>query len=800
MHPSAMPFSPRTHLDRRVDARGFALLITITLLAFLVLLLVSLASLTRVETQVAANSIQIEQARQNALTGLQIALGQLQKYAGPDQRITVPATTVYPEKNVSTATGKLFETYRARAKTAQRNTFLTAAERTLWETDLRSWWNTGNRNPYWTAVFDSSLRRDSATVGKYGEFKRDQLPVWLVSGNERFSFDPATATSYPSGYLTPDIDLSSLVSDPAKDIIELVSADSAKDAGDHIAPHKDNSVDGLSGTVRVVRQPLTGTPVGAASPQTIGHYAYWVADESTKANFSVRDPWYSVTARSTSDYRNRLQVPQRVGWERMTGFAEAYDNHTTSVALNDPKFEKAVAHQQLPLIDTAFAAPVKRNFHHLTTYSRSIQTDTALGGLKKDLTVFAEGTGSGVSTAATVFDRSLYAATDPRFGSSNTGFPKTSSTTNLPVWGQLKDWVDSEAINVSSAVPVTKNRGPILSNAQFFYGFSREGNRIQMHFIPMVVLWNPYDAALAPTDYTLKWRVQFAYEDLGVATRANTELTAKAKAIADANPDLKNFLAKPTAGKYSSPAAGKVSVITTDNWANINAYLDAVKGGIMEVPYAANSSATTPSVCTDYFIHPLRGVDWYAPGSSLYRKKIDAASIFGHSSSTGLYLSNAFDLFNTRARPANAQEVTNDGITWFNFALNNVGFEAGQAKVFVIGDYMKVNASDLHASTYAGTPSKTIPLVSDGFQNTSPPSVYFDIAEISDGYNWQDSDEVRWYSQYFAAYMSAWCSMSLSSGGNELWMFRDMGDSGSGYSISLTASINSLVIRQLRLN
>jgi Tfp pilus assembly protein PilX len=71
--------------------RGFALLITITLLAFLVLLLVSLASLTRVETQVASNSQQIAQARQNALFALNLALGQLQKAAGPDQRVTATA-------------------------------------------------------------------------------------------------------------------------------------------------------------------------------------------------------------------------------------------------------------------------------------------------------------------------------------------------------------------------------------------------------------------------------------------------------------------------------------------------------------------------------------------------------------------------------------------------------------------------------------------------------------------------------------------------------------------------------------
>ncbi len=71
--------------------KGFALLITIVLMAFLVLIMVSFASLTRVEIAGARNNQQVEQARQNALVSLNIALGQLQKFAGPDQRITATA-------------------------------------------------------------------------------------------------------------------------------------------------------------------------------------------------------------------------------------------------------------------------------------------------------------------------------------------------------------------------------------------------------------------------------------------------------------------------------------------------------------------------------------------------------------------------------------------------------------------------------------------------------------------------------------------------------------------------------------
>lgn len=85
----------RTRTPRRVGThdgrRGFALLITITLLALLVLLLVSLAALTRVETAVAANTRDAARAREHALMALNLALGQLQAHAGPDARLTAQA-------------------------------------------------------------------------------------------------------------------------------------------------------------------------------------------------------------------------------------------------------------------------------------------------------------------------------------------------------------------------------------------------------------------------------------------------------------------------------------------------------------------------------------------------------------------------------------------------------------------------------------------------------------------------------------------------------------------------------------
>jgi len=77
----------------RARTGGFALLITITLLSFVVLLLVGLATYTRIETAISGNSQKQAQARQNALLALDVALGQLQKNAGPDQRVTATAAS-----------------------------------------------------------------------------------------------------------------------------------------------------------------------------------------------------------------------------------------------------------------------------------------------------------------------------------------------------------------------------------------------------------------------------------------------------------------------------------------------------------------------------------------------------------------------------------------------------------------------------------------------------------------------------------------------------------------------------------
>lgn len=68
--------------------RAFALVLVIVLLALLVLVVVSLSALSRVDSALATVAVHRVQARQNALLALRVALGELQRLAGPDDRST----------------------------------------------------------------------------------------------------------------------------------------------------------------------------------------------------------------------------------------------------------------------------------------------------------------------------------------------------------------------------------------------------------------------------------------------------------------------------------------------------------------------------------------------------------------------------------------------------------------------------------------------------------------------------------------------------------------------------------------
>jgi hypothetical protein len=80
----------KTPSDPKTQA-GFALVIALSLMAFVLLLILSMTLLVQVETVNSSRALTQLQAKESARLALMIAIGDLQRHAGPDQRVTARA-------------------------------------------------------------------------------------------------------------------------------------------------------------------------------------------------------------------------------------------------------------------------------------------------------------------------------------------------------------------------------------------------------------------------------------------------------------------------------------------------------------------------------------------------------------------------------------------------------------------------------------------------------------------------------------------------------------------------------------
>lgn len=81
---------------RETSSRGFALIVTLSLMILLTVIAVGLLSLSAISLRSTGQSESIAIAKSNARLALMLAIGDLQKAAGPDQRITASANLVDP--------------------------------------------------------------------------------------------------------------------------------------------------------------------------------------------------------------------------------------------------------------------------------------------------------------------------------------------------------------------------------------------------------------------------------------------------------------------------------------------------------------------------------------------------------------------------------------------------------------------------------------------------------------------------------------------------------------------------------
>jgi hypothetical protein len=335
-----MDMSKQIPQDRFGNSSGFVLVAVSLLIALVTVLVTVICLLSQIERRAAANSVKTEQARENALFALNAALAQLQKEAGPDQRVT------------------------ARAEILDGGTPSNVA------------------NPYWTGVWKTCNPAAGAN---------EQLDSGTAPTLRKWSTDPNNTGSVDSK--SPNMVW--LVSNPAPGtpIDPKVSV-----SGSNVVLAKNLGTAAASVTVPMV--PIkTASATGNISAGTItGQYAYWVSDEGVKARVNLMDPTYNV-APGSNFVQNQLHflAPQAVTAQNgLLGSSNTTDIRNPTYASD---LQKVSSLQSLGLVGgtappvTGVSGTGAAQFSpDATTYSYGVLADVRNGGLKTDLSQVFEDT------------------------------------------------------------------------------------------------------------------------------------------------------------------------------------------------------------------------------------------------------------------------------------------------------------------------------------------------------------------------------------------------------------------------
>ncbi len=482
MKTSRSSLPPAARLRRPVPRRGFAILITIALLSFLVLLLLAMTMLTRVSTQMSANTLKDASARQNALVALNLAIGQLEKFAGPDQRVTAPADLGRSnDGDPTTAVPTGFTTPGPAIGLVAPNT------------------SGGTRQ--WTGVFGWGT---TTTIGAqaYTSTPSPVLLNWLVSGNEATAYTLGTGGQVIPAAGKPVFQPNQAVTGLSATVSALTSnltinsSGGAKPAMLMVGPNSagttaiSTTLSGVSVTTQAVARyvvaPLVditaaGAQVpglGGSSSYRIGRLAYVVLDEGVKAKYNLRDTNSTSSTLATAvipQTRQRFLAAQRNGMERMQGFA-GYPINTLSASNTLAPSQARFADSTLSVSTTASQTIWQGHFHDFTTYSYGVLADSMRGGLRYDLTAaFDQAT---LTTANPLY--STVTATTGLKGKlilpDGTGTLAAGSVTTTepggpavspakgPKWDTLKSFHDLSALTATTSGTVTLN-GTVQANA-----------------------------------------------------------------------------------------------------------------------------------------------------------------------------------------------------------------------------------------------------------------------------------------------------------------------------------------------
>lgn len=476
----------------QVRQRGFALIATISVMVLLVMIALAMLSLSTIELRQSGHISHQQKARANARMALMIAIGELQKYAGQDQRVTARAGIL----DTDPASAQIDGIANPNLLGVWRNT--TDDGDPMIGKDS----STGGGGVYGTRDYYKDLRFSDDVKYKNGAWKDELRLTWLAS----FKADKTNAHQVA-------------LSSNDDDVISLIGKGTLGEdmyGNDQVRYNREKLM------VQKIEVYENSKPSGA--------YAWAVMDNSQKASI--------VVPQENVDDSLKLAASQS---DKFAGLAKSnpanykiYENLESDIEASG-KVIVTYKNASLTSSDTeGLSVAMGADFNHFTTDSSGLFTNPIYGGLKKDLTPLLFGSPN--SPSITFNSPSSTTAPQP-FASSYPIIPGPRHLSHGPVFDALRYWgkqkytsgLGNGAIAVETTVdssalrrrPVYKWRGdqndgytfkakewaskypkvlPVMTDARFHYYFGLNNNsttnRLQTHLIPRVCLWNPYNVTI----------------------------------------------------------------------------------------------------------------------------------------------------------------------------------------------------------------------------------------------------------------------------------------------------------------
>jgi hypothetical protein len=287
----------------RLKRSGFSLVLSLTVMAAMVLMVIVLASFLQVESRLAQGNAGYQRAKLNALASARMAVGQLQQLAGPDQRVTMRADMY---SNEVTGTPGPASTPTSSHNNPNKPTAVAHQKRYwtgIWATGgvdssrARDW---NVADPHETRLFLGWLTSPTATDATDAELvDKDALNFYMPNRLHFSSTDGKVAggTSSEGQQLISKLNTSlSLIPFTGGNFVRLVGGSQAT-AGLPVsgsvqwpATATTALLQEFYGAVDLPTMPLPGpTNASGGSLGSKGRYAYWIGDEGIKAKVNLPD-------------------------------------------------------------------------------------------------------------------------------------------------------------------------------------------------------------------------------------------------------------------------------------------------------------------------------------------------------------------------------------------------------------------------------------------------------------------------------------------------------------------------------